>query len=72
MRRVSLADGRGATAAVHLQVGGRRVYAYLRYQRHDGRRVNAYVGEAPGEARAERLSVAWRLAHHKGLLSPVA
>jgi hypothetical protein len=67
-RRVRLPDGTQRTASVELKfLGGRRVYAYLRYQ-NQGRTVTTYLGEAPGRDRVERLRVAWRIARARGLL----
>ena len=67
-RLVRLTDGRISTGSIELKfLGGRRVYAYLRYT-SDGRTVARYVGEAPGATREERLSAAWAAAHAQGLL----
>ena len=69
-RKVILPDGGEATASIELKfLGGRRIYAYLRYIR--GRRtVSTYVGEAPGRTRAERLQSAWKKARADRLLTP--
>jgi DNA mismatch endonuclease (patch repair protein) len=69
-RAVRLPGGRTATGSVELKfLGGRRIYAYLRYIR-DGRTVATYVGEAPGATREERLRVAWAKVHADGLTDP--
>lgn len=53
----------GALASIELKsMGGRRVYAYLRFSAA-GRTVNRYVGDAPGGTRAERLRHAWATVH---------
>jgi DNA mismatch endonuclease (patch repair protein) len=70
MRTISLPDGARTVASIELkQVGGRRIYAYLRYTRAR-RTVSVYVGEAAGTSRVERLRVGWTAAQAKGLLSP--
>jgi DNA mismatch endonuclease (patch repair protein) len=66
-RKISRDDGTSVTASIELKdLGGRRVYAYLRYS-IGGRTVNIYVGEAAGTTRAGRLRHAWRRAHTRGL-----
>jgi DNA mismatch endonuclease (patch repair protein) len=67
-RIVRLAGGGQSRASIDLKhLGGRRIYAYLRYT-EDGRSVARYVGEAPGETREERLAAAWAIARRDGLL----
>ncbi len=67
-RRVALSDGGVALASIELKfLGGRRIYAYLRYMR-GGRTVSRYVGDAAGDTRRERLSRAWARAVDLGLL----
>ena len=69
-RIILLPDGRQATGSVELKCpGGRRVYAYLRYMR-DGKTVAAYIGEAPGDSRENRLAAAWDLVRRRGLTRP--
>lgn len=68
-RRVVLPEGGQATGSVELKSLGRRVYAYLRYQR-DGRTVSVYIGEAPGSSRDERLRTAWRMVQARDLIRP--
>jgi DNA mismatch endonuclease (patch repair protein) len=68
-RAIRFADGSRSTGSVELKLlGGRRIYAYLRYTR-EGRTVVAYVGEARGETREERLRAAWTKVHADGLLT---
>jgi DNA mismatch endonuclease (patch repair protein) len=69
-RLVPVASGLSATASIELKdLGGRRVYAYLRYS-VGGRTVCVYVGEAAGSTRLERLTSAWEQARERGLLQP--
>jgi DNA mismatch endonuclease (patch repair protein) len=69
-RLVPVASGSSATASIELKdLGGRRVYAYLRYSVR-GRTVCVYVGEAAGSTRTERLTSAWEQARQRGLLQP--
>jgi len=66
-RVVTLDGGRRSTGSIELKfLGGRRIYAYLRYT-DNGRTVAVYVGEATGETRMERLRSAWRIVHARGL-----
>jgi hypothetical protein len=67
-RVLQLPEGGTATASIELKfIGGRRIYAYLRYMTN-GKTISRYVGEAPGSSREERLRAAWALAREKGLL----
>lgn len=67
-RTVRIEGERTATASIELKdLGGRRVYAYLRYSMA-GRTVCTYVGEAEGSTRPDRLKRAWLLAHKRGLV----
>lgn len=62
-----LSNGKVALASIELKfLGGRRIYAYLRYTR-DGCTVSRYVGPAPGANRRERLETAWRTAREARL-----
>jgi len=66
-RVVALPDGGRSTGSIELKLlGGRRVYAYLRYTQNR-RTVAVYVGEATGQTRAERLRSAWRIVHNRAL-----
>lgn len=68
-RHVELADGSRPLGSIELKfLGGRRVYAYLRYMRA-GKTVSRYVGEAEGSTREERLRNAWRSAKSRDLLT---
>jgi DNA mismatch endonuclease (patch repair protein) len=59
-RKIKLANGVEATASIELKsLGGRRVYAYLRYF-VDGRTQCDYIGEALGRTRFQRLQNAWK------------
>lgn len=68
-RIIALPEGHAATASVELKLlpKGRRIYAYLRYNR-DGRTVNVYVGQTAGESRVQRLRHAWQQVHARDLL----
>jgi DNA mismatch endonuclease (patch repair protein) len=67
-REVALGGGIVALGSIELKfLGGRRIYAYLRYMR-EGRTVSRYVGESPGATRADRLAGAWARADALGLL----
>lgn len=69
-RRISLGDGRTATASISLKhmPGSRRVYGYLRYS-VGGKTITKYVGDATASTREQALRRAWREAHRKGLLA---
>lgn len=58
-RKLALTNGGHATASIELKsLGGRRIYAYLRYT-VDGRTHCDYIGEAHGRTRFQRLHNAW-------------
>jgi DNA mismatch endonuclease (patch repair protein) len=62
-REMILPDGRRPLGSVYFRVvGGRRIYAYLRWS-VDGKTDERYIGEVDHHNRADNLAAAWRLVH---------